>query len=169
MCTFVARSAGQSVISKTIGALPVTALAYLGAGLPCHEPRARSPQRAAPLVPTPRPAHVRSPNSQGQSIAVPENERQPLLAPQPTDHTAVLPRENRQGVTTRHLGTSSHVSSMPAARAGALMHRRSHAGDGKIRSFAHTTSDGPKVLASIRPPSPPLRRASAVPKPASSA
>ena len=162
MCTFVARSAGQSVISKTIGALPVTALAYLGAGLPCHEPRARSPQRAAPLVPTPRPAHVRSPNSQGQSIAVPENERQPLLAPQPTDHTAVLPRENRQGVTTRHLGwhatsargTSSHVSSMPAARAGALMHRRSHAGDGKIRSFAHTTSDGPKVLASI-PASPP--------------
>ena len=81
------------------------------------------------------------------------------LAPQPHDHTAIQPRASRQGVSTRHLGwhyvgTSSHVARLPAAQAGELLHRRSHAGDNKIRSFAHTTSDGPKVLASAPAPPP---------------
>ena len=46
------------------------------------------------------------------------------------------------------VGSASHVGHLPAAKAAELMHRRSHAGIGKIRQSHFATSDAPKNLSS---------------------
>ena len=77
----------------------------------------------------------------------------PLTTEDSVEAAMPAPRAS-SGVSTRVLGfhpigSTSHIARLPAAQAGDLLHRRSHGGVNKIRALAHTTSDGPKVLASV--------------------
>ncbi|MDC0525827.1 hypothetical protein OAO87_02415, partial [bacterium] len=95
------------------------------------------------LLPTPRASPSPSPPVQHAELSSP---KAASVAPEPTTR-ANLGRSSLP-LGFHAVGSTSHVSKLPAAQAAQLMQRRSHMGVNKLRALPHTTSDAPDVLAS---------------------
>ena len=103
--------------------------------------------KLTPLMPAPFKASVPT------IVPVPAVPAKPTASLAASDKPAAMQptqRTKHSALLFHRPKSTSYINSMPASRAGELLHRRSHLGHAKIRALPNSSKDAPKNLGAIQ-------------------